>query len=286
MKDVLKLTSEYRNQVLDVLKQNKKHFGTEFKRYTTPSGNHTVEYYRWLHPYQGNWELAEIFTDTILSFVKNNISKDSVVLDIGAQAGLMSVLFSQTGAKVISFEPNPAVFEVLDKNTEIYKNIIPYNVACSREDSILEFHYSDEGFCNGGFATDCEVGIGVTGHTVPMDVYAVNLPQFLNDYHADDINKISLIKIDAEGHDKEILKTLKDVILKVKPMIITEMYSGLTKPEIDDLISTIHSLSYEIFDIGKTNSGLGIINHRKKVRTSNDVIIGHLCNFVCLPTNK
>jgi len=286
MKDVLKLTSEYRNQVLDILKQNKKHFGTEFKRYTTPSGTHTVEYYKWLHPYQGTWEFDEIFTDPILSFVKNSIPKDSVVLDIGAQAGLMSVLFSQSKAKVISFEPNPAVFEALEKNTEIYKNIVPYNVACSREDSVLEFHYSDDGFCNGGFATDCAVGIGVTGHTVPMDIYAVNLPQFLNDYHSSDINRISLIKIDAEGHDKEILKTLKDIILTVKPLIITEMYAGLTKPEIDDLIFTIHGFSYDIFDIGKNNSGLGVLNHRKKIQNSNDIVVGQLCNFLCIPINK
>ena len=274
MNDILAHVREYRGQVLNALKNSNRHYGSTLTDYTTPSREFNIKYYKWDHPYQGNWEYEEIFTDSILKYIKETVKPDSVVLDIGAQAGLMSVLYAQFAKKVISFEPNPAVFEVLNKNVEIYKNIIPYNLACSREEGILEFHYSDEGFCNGGFATDCTRGIGVTGHVIPMDVYAVNLNEFINKYHGYDIEKISLIKIDAEGHDKEILKTIEEIINRARPIIITEMYAGLTAPEIVDLINTLRGYSYEIYDITKNNSGLGILSNRRKINTAKDVTVG------------
>lgn len=282
MNNIFSLTNEYRNQFIDVLKKTGNHYDSIIREYVTPN-NYNIKYYKWQHPYQGNWEYEEIFTDPILNYFKNLLNPKSVVIDIGAQAGLMSVLYAQFANKVISFEPNPAVFEVLEKNSIIYKNIIPYNLACSTDESILEFHYSDQGFCNGGFATACNKGVGVTGHIIPMDVYAINLNNFLEQYHSVDIDSISLIKIDAEGHDKEILKTLKDIINKAKPTIITEMYAGLTANEINELLNVIFNYNYKIYDITKNNSGLGIIENRKEIKSLNDVKIGELCNFLCLP---
>jgi len=276
-------TKEYRDEFINVLKHNKVHYNSNLVNYKTPTRKYSIDYYKWNHPYQGTWEYEEIFTDVILDFVYKNIKNDSVVLDIGAQAGLMSVLYAQSAGKVISFEPNPAVYEVLELNSTLYKNIIPYNIACSKEEGPLEFHYSDEGFCNGGFATECHKGVGVTGHVVPMDVYAMNVNDFMNKYHSNDINNISLIKIDAEGYDKEILKTLGDIINKTKPIMVTEMYAGLVKHEVEDLLNTINSYSYDIYNITKNNSGLGLVSNRKKINSVQDVTVGELCNFMCLP---
>lgn len=258
-------TENYRIEFIDALKANKQYYPSEITTYKTPGGKE-IKYYKWKHPYQGEWEYVEIFTDEILSFFKNNLNKESVAIDIGAQAGLMSVLYAQFAGKVISFEPNPAAYEPLKLNSNIYQNIIPYNLACSFNEEILQFHYSDEGYCNGGFATNCAVGVGVTGHVVPMDVYSVNITDFLTTYHKDDIKNIKLIKIDAEGHDKDILQTLSPLLKEhnIKPLIITEMYGGLTESEVSSLISTIYNLNYSIFNITKDNSGLGIESRRQK----------------------
>ena len=40
------------------------------------------------------------------------------------------------------------------------------------------------------------------------------------------------IKIDCEGHDKEILPTLKNIIEINKPIIQTEIYDGLSNKKI------------------------------------------------------
>jgi len=61
------------------------------------------------------------------------------------------------------------------------------------------------------------------------------------------------------------------------------MYSGLVKHEIEDLLNTINSYSYDIYDITKNNSGLGLVSNRKKINSVQDVSVGELCNFMCLP---
>ena len=195
----------YRKQVLEVLKSSNNHYDTQIINHKVK--NWELQYHRWLHPWQGNWEINYLFTEEILTNLSKIITKGSTVIDIGAQTGNMAVAYSLFADKVIAFEPNPATFEVLEKNSEINPVIEPYNYAISDEEGPLEFHYSDYGFCNGGFATRTETGIGVTGHKVPIDVYGVNLEKFLQENNIE-TGKISLIKIDAEGHNKDILKNI------------------------------------------------------------------------------
>jgi hypothetical protein len=61
------------------------------------------------------------------------------------------------------------------------------------------------------------------------------------------------------------------------------MYAGLVYDEIVDLITTIQGNGYEIYNITKDNSGLGIVSNRKKINSVSDVKVGELCNFMCLP---
>lgn len=281
MSDLFTITRDYREEFIAALKHNRHHYESVLSKYTTPSNKYNIEYYKWNHPYQGNWEYKEIFDDTILDYLQTLISPQSIVIDIGAQIGLMSVGFSLFAEKVISFEPNPAAYEVLENNSKVNKNIIPYNLACSNVEEVLQFHYSDNGLCNGGYALGCEAGVGVTGHKIPIDVYAVNIVDFLKTYHSDDIKNISLIKIDAEGHDKEILKTLKSLFNDIHPIIITEMYAGLRPTEITDLIDTLHNLSYDIYDIGTANEGLDKSKELKKINSISDLKVGSHGNLIC-----
>ena len=269
--------NSYRKQVLEVLKSSNNHYGTQNINHKVKDW--VINYHRWLHPWQGDWEIDYLFTEEILTNLSKIITKGSTVIDIGAQTGNMAVAYSLFADKVIAFEPNPATFEVLEKNSKLNPVIKPFNYAISDEEGPLEFHYSDYGFCNGGFATRTETGIGVTGHKVPIDVYGVSLEKFLqeNDIETD---KISLIKIDAEGHDKDILKTLTNIISKHKPVLITEIYNGLKPNEINDLLDTIHSLGYKAYD-EEINKG-SLENPGKEITSINDINLGSGHNLLCI----
>lgn len=269
--------SEYRDQVLDTLKQSKNHYDTQVINLNILNKN--INYHRWLHPYQGDWEIKALFNEKILTNLSKIIKPDSSVIDIGAQTGNMSVAYSLFADKVISFEPNPATFEVLEKNSKLNSNIYPFNYAISDEEGPLTFHYSDYGFCNGGFATRTQFGVGVTGHKIPIDVWAINLEKFLQEENID-IDNLSLIKIDAEGHDKDILKTLTNIITKHKPILITEIYNGLNPNEINDLLNTIHSLGYKAYD--EEINHLDLNNLGKEIKSIQDIKPGSGHNLICI----
>jgi FkbM family methyltransferase len=272
-------TTQYRNQVIEVLKQTNNHYPTQIINLEV--GDKKINYHRWMHPYQGDWEIRDVFTKEILDNYSKIIKPNSTVIDIGAHTGNMSTAYSLFADKVIAFEPNPAVFEVLEKNSQLNPNIYPFNYAISDEEGPLTFHYSDNGFCNGGFATRTQFGIGVTGHVVPIDVWAVNFNNFIKENNIE-LKDVSLIKIDAEGHDKDILKTLTDVILTHKPVLITEIYNGLNYIEMQDLLDTIHSLGYKAYD--EEVNKFDIDNLGKEIRSISDINVkanlGH--NLICV----
>jgi len=268
---------EYRKQVLEVLKQSNNHYSTQIINLEV--ANKKINYHRWMHPWQGDWEIKALFNEKILNNLSKIITPGSTVIDIGAQAGNMSVAYSLFADKVISFEPNPATFEVLEKNSELNPNIYPFNYAISDEEGPLTFHYSDYGFCNGGFATRTQQGVGVTGHKIPIDVWAVNLEKFLQENNIE-IGNISLIKIDAEGHDKDILKTIKNIISSHKPILITEIYNGLNPNEITDLLDTIHSLGYKAYD--EEINHLDLNNLGKEIQSISDINPSSGHNLICV----
>jgi FkbM family methyltransferase len=269
--------TDYRAKFLDVLKQTNNHYDTRVV--DLDKFGKKFSYHKWLHPYQGDWELTEVFDSVILNNLSKIITPNSTVIDIGAQAGNMSVAYSLFAKQVLSFEPNPATFEVLEKNSQLNPTITPYNYAISDEEGALTFHYSDEGFCNGGFATRTEFGIGVTGHRVPIDVVAINFEKFVEENDID-LGNISLIKIDAEGHDKDILKTLKKTISEHKPVLITEIYTGSNKNEIAELMSVIHSMGYKIYDEDKNDADID--NLGEEVKTPNDINPRSGHNLICI----
>lgn len=269
--------TEYRSQVIQLLKENNTHYPTQLVNLTV--ADKKINYHRWLHPWQGNWEVKSLFNESILANLSKIITPGSTVIDIGAHTGNMSVAYSLFAKKVLAFEPNPAVYEVLEKNSNLNTNIYPFNYAISDEEGPLTFHYSDYGFCNGGFATRTQHGVGVTGHVVPIDVWAVRLEEFLEN-HDIDVGTVSLIKIDAEGHDKDILKTLKNIIIKHRPVLITEIYNGLTDIEIIDLLETIHSLGYKAYD--EEINQLDLSNLGKEIKSVNDINPNSGHNLICI----
>jgi len=270
----------HREEILKILQDSNLRFETS--RQFVKVLDKEFYYERWLHPYQGSWEVESLFTEQVLRNLSKIIKPDTTVIDIGAQTGYMSVAYSLFADKVISFEPNPAAYEVLEANARINTNILPYNFAISDTEGVLEFHYSDPGLCNGGYASSTDYGIGVTGHKVPLDVIAVDLNYFLDYLNFKD--KISLIKIDAEGHDKDIIKSIRPLIELHRPVLITEIYDGLTSSETRDLLDTVYSLGYKAYD-EKTNM-LDIDRLGPEIRTIADITQGSGHNLICVYDTK
>ena len=116
--------------------------------------------------------------------------------------------------------------------------------AATDHDGEFEFNYSDASYCNGGFFQSLQNK--KHGYNYIIKVQGKNLEDVLRKEYNDLLPKLSLIKIDAEGYDKEIIRSLKNIILQYRPNIISECYKNLTAEERADLFSLLDRFNYSV----------------------------------------
>lgn len=205
-----------------------------------------IEYAQWQHPY----EQTKIISQDMVNFFRTYSKPGGLAIDIGAHSGdttiPMAIAVGSAGT-TLAFEPNPHVYSILQKNAALNKaktNIIPLPFAATDHDGEFEFNYSDASFCNGGFFQSLQNQ--KHGHTHILKVKGKNLENYLRKEYPEQLKKLSLIKIDAEGYDKEIIRSLKNIILEFKPNIISECNKNLTPEERADQFNILTSMNYRI----------------------------------------
>ena len=78
-------------------------------------------------------------------------------------------------------------------------------------------------------------------------VQGVNLKSFLEANYMEWVNKLSFIKIDTEGYDKEILKSISDLLQKYKPVVIAESFGKASDADKMELFDVIVNNGYDIY---------------------------------------
>jgi FkbM family methyltransferase len=148
----------------------------------------------------------------------------------------------------LGFEPNPLVYKILEKNASLNRdkhNIILFPCAISVKEE--EFYYisSEASFANGGISPTRNSIHGK--YIYPDKIKGINLQELLEEKFNDKVKNLSFVKIDTEGYDKEIIKSISDLIDKYKPMIAAESFKYSTREEKMELYSVIQQNGYEIY---------------------------------------
>ena len=132
----------------------------------------------------------------LFSFYHKNKNLYSRVSDLGANIGLHSIVLSNLGYKVTSYEPDPIHFEKLTQNTNLnnISNINLVNKAVSTENGQLEFIRVL------GNTTGSHLAGSKNNPYGNLNKFKVDVVPFLEICKASD-----LIKIDVEGHEAKIL---------------------------------------------------------------------------------
>ena len=134
------------------------------------------------------------------------IKKEDVIVDIGAHIGIFSIMASQKGSIVFSYEPVPENFLLLKKNIELNKitNIKAVNKAVCSDNKKRKMSLEPVNFGGHSFFSSSEKSI---------EVQCITLEKILLD---NNIEKIDLLKIDCEGAEYDILLKAGDVMKKIK----------------------------------------------------------------------
>ena len=152
--------------------------------------------------------------DSLAALVSAHVPSDATVLDVGANIGLSTILLARLAGRVIAYEPSPPNAAFLRRNLDLngIGNVEIRSVAASSQHGTLRFHVAQFG------AGSHVVGAGhVSGGTVEtVDVAAVPLDE-------EELPPIAFVKIDAEGHEPDVLAGARAFLTRDRPLIYTEM---------------------------------------------------------------
>jgi FkbM family methyltransferase len=228
------------------LKRTFREYGYEIKSFQLQEVGR-VDYAQWLHPFEGPKEI----TDAQIAFYRRLASPGSLIIDVGAHTGDTTVpmgLASGPEGLVLGLEPNPYVFKILEKNASLNPGkmkLVPLPFAATPADGTFTFHYSDASFCNGGYLSQLEGQ--ASDHNYELEVTGKDFDRYLRTHYADWLPRLELLKVDAEGFDKDILENLSGIIAEYRPSIMAECYNKLTGAERKELYRAIARHGYTVY---------------------------------------
>ena len=198
------------------------------------------------HDYPTFWE---IFINKDYDKIDEcKISNNDVVLDIGGNCGFFALYSIQNGAsKVYSVEPVKTSFEQIVKLSNNFPEIIPINKAVSETNGTVVMSVDEE-----GSATNCVTHYSEMfgGNSNKEIVDSINI----NDLLLNIKEKINFMKVDCEGSEFELFKTISDDNLKKIDKIIVEVHGDVIEKFVSD------RLIQSGFKLYKHNNILYLIN--------------------------
>ena len=139
----------------------------------------------------------------------SKLTKDDIVIDLGANIGLVSHLMAKTGATVIAFEPNIDALNKLNLIGKKFNNLEIKPVAAGvRNRKCKLFLHKD--LSNDELDLTQSSTLNNKKPNVSKDKFInieeINFAEYLNDLN----KKVELIKVDIEGYEIELINDLID----------------------------------------------------------------------------
>ncbi len=136
--------------------------------------------------------------------VARTLTRDDVVIDLGAHLGIASIEFSHYAGEIHAFEPHPDIFPRLRRNVRNYPRITPVNRAVSPEGGpmmlFFETHADGRPFEGSSLVQEKDnlsYDNGVVVQTVKLSDYVAGLAK-----------PVAVIKVDVEGAEYRVLGEL------------------------------------------------------------------------------
>ena len=166
--------------------------------------NHTIEIFE--NPNNSPLKKDKIYEQETTIFLRNHLKRGQTAWDVGANIGYFSLEFAKSvgpEGEILSFEPHPEIFQVLQRNIKRnkYKNIKLFNQACGSSPGETKLFFSTENEGNHKIIENSN-----SNNFALTEV--VTLSTFLNEYSP------SLIKMDIEGAELLALQGLGHENLK------------------------------------------------------------------------
>lgn len=164
--------------------------------------------------------IQEVAYDPFYAISRFLIGEKDVVIDVGAHIGAFSIFAAARGAKVIALEPVQENFELLEENLRLnhLQDVIkPIKAALWTMDSLREIrkpHPDEANTGAGGFFYSDPRALVETVECITLQTL----------FEKENIQRCSLLKMDCEGAEFEILHALSGSILGKIDAIVLEYH--------------------------------------------------------------
>jgi FkbM family methyltransferase len=212
---------------------------------------------------------------------------DGVVVDVGANVGILSLQIAQAvpAGRVFAFEPTHYAFARLKRNLELNPGL------AARVEAVQAFVSS---------ASDVRPGLsayaswrvdGTSSGTHPLhggtaksadEIGAVSLDDFVAQRG---LPRVDFIKIDTDGHELEVLRGARRLLARHRPVVVFEIARYVMDErgiDFSDYVSLLAPLGYALFD-AKSGAAIDLTNHTERIPVRASIDIAAVADPAALP---
>lgn len=168
------------------------------------------------------------------------------IFDVGAHFGLYTLAFVEAVGdlgRVISFEPNPASFDILTRTIAINElsNIVPIQAAISDQVGRSEFQVTGE-------PAESHLRDANSQHRQAKECFEVDVTT-IDEFAANSGYLPDLIKIDVEGSEVAVLRGAADTLKAQRPVLCCEIHEsvgGGNDGSVVDIEQVLRDLEYQV----------------------------------------
>lgn len=185
-----------------------------------------------------------------LGIINTFRDKNKSAVDVGVYRGVYSFKLSKEFKHVYAYEPNPLIFPYLEKNLKkIINNLTIKNFALSNSSGVadLRIPIRSKSFFKDNIEELYQLGCATIHNKNNFENYKlINVKKIKLDQDLDNID-LGFIKIDVEGHEKEVIEGARNLINTFKPILLIEIEERHNKKPVIETINFINQMGYSSF---------------------------------------